>query len=93
VNKTLATIYLLATLALTVGVTAAIAGGDKEAGAMVYEEKCSECHYEDDFAGESEADILAMVQAVVSGETEHEEGPPEIDATEMANVSAYYASF
>ena len=92
-NKTLATIYLLATLALTVGITAAIAGGDKEAGAMVYEEKCSECHYEDDFAGESEADILAMIKAVASGETEHEDGPPAVEESEMANLAAYYASF
>jgi mono/diheme cytochrome c family protein len=93
VNKILATSALLSTLALTLGITAALAGGDSGAGEVVFEEKCGECHYEDDFSGKSEADILAMVQSVVSGETEHEEGPPEINDAEMVNVSAYFASF
>lgn len=61
----------------------------------VFLEKCEDCHYEDDFAGTSKDDIKAMIKAVVSGETEHDEdadlsglSDDDIDA-----LAGYFASF
>lgn len=68
------------------------AGGDADAGAAVFENTCGECHYEDDFTGESAEDIAAMVKAVVAGETEHDEDLSGLSAEDIANVSAYFAS-
>lgn len=71
---------------------AAQAGGDADAGLVVFENACAECHYEDDYSGESEADIAAMTKAIVEGATEHDEPLDQLSEADIANVSAYFAS-
>ncbi len=73
----------------------AYAGGDAAAGKEVFSNVCEDCHYEDDFAGTSEDEMLKMIKAVVSGETEHDEDADFSGLTDedFANVAAYYASF
>lgn len=72
---------------------AAYAGGDAEAGKATFEEICADCHYEDDFAGESEEDIMGMINGVASGEVEHKGDLSGLSKEDLANVAAYYASF
>jgi mono/diheme cytochrome c family protein len=68
----------------------ASAGGDAAAGKAIFEGDCAECHYEDDFEGESEADILAAIQGAID---EHKgEHLKKLDAAQMANVAAFWAS-
>lgn len=77
---------------LLIASASAQAGGDAEAGAATFENVCSECHYEDDFTGESAEDIAGMIKAVVAGETEHDEDLSSLSAEDIANVAAYFAS-
>jgi mono/diheme cytochrome c family protein len=68
--------------------------GDAEAGKTAFEANCADCHYPDDFAGESAGDIMAMIKAVKSGEVEHK-GKDETAAVsdaDLANIAAYWAS-
>lgn len=69
------------------------AGGDAAAGKAAFEAGCGECHYEDDFSGESEADILAMIQSVKSGEVEHKGEAGGLSDADAANIAAFWASF
>lgn len=68
------------------------AGGDVAKGEALFADKCAECHYEDDFSGTDEAEIMAMTQAVVDGSAEHDEDISDLSAEDVANVSAYFAS-
>lgn len=68
---------------------AANAGGDAAAGKVLFDGDCSECHYEDDFEGESEADILGMI----NGATEHKgDHIKNLDDAAKADIAAYWAS-
>ena len=64
--------------------------GDAAAGKVLFDGDCSECHYEDDFEGTSEADILGAIKGAVA---EHKgDHLKKLDATQMADVAAYWAS-
>ena len=58
---------------MLIGAASAWAGGDAAAGKEIFANTCEECHFEDDFSGTSEEDMMAMIKAVLSGETEHED--------------------
>lgn len=73
------------------GATASAA--DAEAGKAVFEANCGDCHYEDDFAGESEADIAAMIEAVKSADHKGKEETAGLSAEDAANLAAFWASF
>jgi cytochrome c553 len=87
-NKFLLTLATLSLLAAG----SAQAGGDAAAGQAVFEAACAECHYEDDYSGKSEEEILAMNKAILAGETEHEEPLDGLSEADIANVSAFFAS-
>jgi len=68
--------------------------GDVAAGKTAFDANCGECHYEDDFAGESVDDIKGMIDGIKSGEVEHK-GSEEMAAVsdaDLANIAAYWAS-
>lgn len=67
--------------------------GDAEAGKATFEAKCGECHYEDDFAGESAEDITAMIKSVTGGEVEHKGDASGLSDDDVANIAAFWASF
>jgi mono/diheme cytochrome c family protein len=78
------------TLPLAFWSLGASAGGDAAAGQALFDADCGECHYADDFEGESEADILA---AIKGAKDEHKgDHLKKLDATQMANVAAFWAS-
>ena len=70
----------------------AYAGGDVEVGKAKFDEICEECHYDDDFSGESADDIAGMIQAIVDGETDHKGDIAGLTAEEIAGLAAFYAS-
>ena len=84
--------YLAVSLALLSWCGFAVAG-DAAAGKATFDEKCSECHYADDFAGESASDIAGFMSEVRSGAVEHETDEPQtISDADAANIVAYWAS-
>lgn len=66
---------------------------DVEAGKAFFEANCADCHYADDFAGESVESITTAVQGVYGGETEHQSDLSGYSAEDMANVAAFWASY
>lgn len=66
---------------------------DAGAGKAVFEANCAECHYEDDFAGESEADVLGMIEAVKEADHKGKEETAGLSADDAANLAAFWASF
>ena len=86
------TAFVLASVALLSWCGLASAG-DAAAGKAVFEEKCAECHYADDFSGESESDIAGFVAEARSGAIDHEsETVKEISDADAANIVAFWAS-
>ena len=72
---------------------AANAAGDAEAGKAVFEANCAECHYEDDFAGESTEDIVAMITSVKGGGVEHKGDASGLTDVDIVNIATYWSSF
>lgn len=85
-------LHIVSATCLLFAAGTAHAGGDTEAGAALFESVCGECHYEDDFSGESAADIAAMIKPIVDGEEEHDEDISKLSADDIANLAAYFAS-
>lgn len=85
--------WMLAAVPLMFFGTAAYAGGDVEAGKAKFDEICSECHYEDDFAGETQEDMVGLVKSVVAGEVDHKKDLSGLSEEDIANVAAYFSSF
>jgi mono/diheme cytochrome c family protein len=80
---------------MLLGAASAWAGGDADAGQAVFADNCEECHFEDDFSGTSEEDIMASIKAVLSGETDHEDADLNelgLSEADLANVAAYFAA-
>ena len=53
---------LLGALPLVFIGSQALAEGDVAAGKAKYDAECEECHYDDDFSGETAADVAAWIQ-------------------------------
>ncbi len=85
--------WMLVALPFLFAGAAAYAGGDVDAGKSAFEASCADCHYEDDFAGETEADIAGLIKGVMAGEVEHKSDLSGLSDTDVANLAAYFASF
>ncbi len=84
---------LIAAAMLIVGFPAiAVADGDAEAGKVKFEEDCSRCHYEDDYAEEPEAVIKATIRAIVDGEIKHRGNFADLSDDDIANLAAFLSS-
>ena len=87
-------IFKAALISLAFVLWSGVAGAhDVEAGKAFFEANCADCHYEDDFAGESVETITEAVQGVYSGATEHDPSLSGFSAEDMANVAAFWASY
>lgn len=62
-------------------------------GRTIFENTCSECHYEDDFAGRSQAEILTEITQLATGERKHKIDLSKLSENEMADIAAFFASF
>jgi cytochrome c553 len=66
---------------------------DVAAGKAVAEEHCGECHYAEDWEGETADDIAALIKGVKTGELKHKSGEPkELSDADIANIAAYWAT-
>jgi mono/diheme cytochrome c family protein len=84
--------YLAISLALVSWCGFAVAG-DAAAGKATFEAQCAECHFADDFAGDSAGDIAKLIDEVRSGAIEHEaDAPKKMSAADAANIAAFWAS-
>lgn len=72
-------------LALTSPVALA---GDAEVG-KAKAEPCMECHYSDDFAGESAGDIVVLIEAT-KDDSKHK-ATHELSDADIAAIAAYFA--
>ena len=80
---------------LLFGAAGAWAGGDADAGQAVFADNCEECHFEDDFSGTAEEDIMASIKAVLAGEKDHEDQDLNefgLSDEDVANLAAYFAA-
>jgi len=66
--------------------------GDVDAGMQKFNAQCEECHFDDDFSGEAEADIAALINNVVNGTTDHKADLSALTADDVANLAAFFAS-
>lgn len=71
---------------------ASASAADAEAGKAVFEANCADCHYADDFAGESADDIVAMIKSVTGGQVEHKGDASSLSDEDIANIAAFWAS-
>jgi len=69
------------------------AGEEVTGGRTLFESTCSECHYEDDFAGKSQAEILNEIKQFATVERKHKIDLSKLSENEMADVAAFFASF
>ena len=58
----------------------------------MYKDKCSECHYEDDFSGEAAEAIAAMIGDVKAGKTKHPEDLSGLSEEDIKKLAEYFAS-
>lgn len=77
-------------LPLAVWSLGANAGGDAAAGKTLFESDCAECHYEDDFEGDNEADILMAIQAA---QDEHKgDHLKKLTKAQMKDIASFWAA-
>lgn len=85
-------LILLAALPFAFFASAAAADGHMEVGKAKFEAICSDCHYEDHFAGTSEDEIKSLIEAVRAGEVEHDEDLSGLTDDEVKGLAAFFAS-
>lgn len=68
------------------------AADDHAGGEAIYLDKCANCHFEDDFSGQSAEDIAAMIKGIKSGETKHGADLSGLSDEDIKKVAEYYAS-
>lgn len=54
-------------------------------------EACLDCHFGDDFAGSSAAEIEAMIRAALAGEVKHGPEIKDLAEDDIAAVAAWFA--
>lgn len=86
------TTKLLAVTSIALVCAPAFADGDADAGKELFEEECARCHYEDDFIEEAESVVVAMIKAIISGETRHRSSLKGFTDEEVANLAAFFES-
>lgn len=67
------------------------AEGNIDAGKAKFDAKCEECHYDDDFSGESASEIAGLIQAIVDG-ADHKSDLSKLSAETVADLAAFFAS-
>jgi cytochrome c553 len=68
------------------------AADDHGGGEAIYLDKCANCHFEDDFSGESAEAIAGMIKGIKSGETKHGADLSGLSDEDIKKLAEYYAS-
>lgn len=74
-----------------------LAGGSAMAdahggGEAIYQDQCANCHFEDDFSGESADAIATMIKGIKSGDTKHNPKLTDLSDEDIMKVAEYFAS-
>ena len=81
----------LTLLGILIGLSPTVSvAADADAGAAKAE-PCLACHFADDFLGEAEEDILALIQATQAPDSAHPPHPNGLDDDDMADIAAFFA--
>lgn len=67
-------------------------GADLEAGRVVTQLKCAQCHAATDWEGEDAASLESLIRDIIDNKVKHSKGRIELGPTEIANVAAYWAT-
>ena len=70
----------------------AVAGGGAIADDSLFENTCSECHYEDDFYEESKEEIESMLIGIKDGTTRHKPPLTELSDEDIKKLAEFFAS-
>ena len=70
----------------------AVAGGGAIADDSLFENTCSECHYEDDFFEESKEEIESMLIGIKEGTTRHKPPLAELSDEDIKKLAEFFAS-
>jgi cytochrome c553 len=73
-----------------VAFSGAALAGDVAAG-KEKAEWCLDCHFEDDFAGQSAAEIEALIRAALAGAVSHDAAIKDLAEEDIADVAAWFA--
>jgi cytochrome c2 len=84
---------IVASAALSLIALIARAEEPASAGRAAFERVCEECHYEDDFVGNSRQEILGLIEQVSAGDIEHELDLSGLSQGEATGLAGFYASF
>ena len=71
---------------------AGTAVAEEQDGEALYNEKCAECHFEDDFSGEAADAIAAMIGDIKGGVTKHPEELAGLSEEDIKKLAEYFAS-
>jgi mono/diheme cytochrome c family protein len=88
--KTIPMLNVVAGFALLVAAIPAYPA-DTAAGQKTFEGTCAACHQFKSYAGKSEAELQTDLQGIVGGTIKHPK-KLTLNATDIANVSAYIAA-
>lgn len=69
----------------------AIADGHGD-GEAVYQDQCANCHFEDDFSGESADAIAGMIKGIKAGDTKHNPKLTDLSDEDIMKLAEYFAS-
>ena len=64
---------------------------DSDAG-RTKAEACLACHFADDFVGESETDILLLIEATRAADSGHPDESDDLSETDLADIAAFFAA-
>ena len=70
----------------------ALAGAGATADDNLFEKTCSECHFEDDFAGESREAIESKLMGVKEGTVKHKPPLADLSDEEIRKLAEFFAS-
>jgi mono/diheme cytochrome c family protein len=65
---------------------------DLEAGRIVAQLKCSQCHAATDWEGEDAAALESLIRDIVAQKVKHSKGKIDLSASDIANVAAYWGN-
>jgi mono/diheme cytochrome c family protein len=82
---------LSAAVLATLGCVASQAA-DIEAGRVVAQLRCSQCHAATDWEGEDAASLDSLIRDIVDNKVKHSKGKIDLGTTDIANVAAYWAT-
>jgi len=71
------------------GAGEAALAADAQAGRIVAQSKCAECHDADDWEGEDAASLESLIRDIVAGKVKHKR-KLELAPAEIANIAAYW---